>query len=205
MPNPTLKYYDAAANGLVSRYEAADVELLQSDLSSAFNEMSPLLELGCGSGREAAMLRAKGHEVCVTDGSPAMISNAVAKHPELGGSALVLSLPSRFPFATASFVGVYAIAVLMHLPVTEIADILQEVRRVLRPDGVLFVSVPSARDDVDENGYDPKGRLFTGLSADRWVALFTSAGFVEKFARETEDGLGRSGVRWFSFAFRLLG
>lgn len=199
MATSTLEYYETAATDLVRRYEAANVAVLQADMLGVLRGSSPVLELGCGSGRDAAFLLAQGVAVTATDGCASMVARAEGVHPELGGHLQVVVLPGTLPFPDGAFGGLLSVAALMHLTPEEIRGTMAEVHRVLRPRGRAFVSVPSRRADVDDDGFDDKGRRFTGMVEDGWRALFADAGFRVSFRRETADGLGRPGVRWYSF------
>jgi SAM-dependent methyltransferase len=197
--NQTLTYYNENAKTLAPRYESADVAKLWRDLTTTYPAGSRLLELGCGSGRDAAYLTRQGYKVTAVDGSAAMLEAARASHPELGDSLLQLALPALLPFADGSFDGVMLIAVLMHLDRDAIAQVLAEACRVLKSDGRLFVSVPLVRDDVAPSERDGKGRLFVSESAENWVSYFNRTGFSVVRSSQSGDGLGRSGILWGTF------
>jgi hypothetical protein len=52
-----------------------------------------VLELGCGSGREAAFLRQVGHDVKGVDASQEIIEEALRRHPELAGRLSCQAVP----------------------------------------------------------------------------------------------------------------
>ena len=58
------------------------------------------------------------------------------------------------------------------------------------------LSVPSSRDDLDQNHRDSDGRLFLPLEADRVRLIAEQLGlvFLSRFA--SDDSLGRGGVSW---------
>ena len=199
MPRRTLGYYEEAAGSLADRYERADVKELQKELLVALEGHSPLLELGCGSGREAAFLTSQGFEVVATDGSPSMLEEAIRLHPELTNTARVMQVPSHFPFQSGTFGGVYAVAVLMHLDVDDITLVFQEIWRVLCPEGRLFLSIPLSGRNIGLDGRDDKGRRFTKLPEDDWRELFHDTGYNVLKRSESQDGLGRQDILWLSF------
>jgi cyclopropane fatty-acyl-phospholipid synthase-like methyltransferase len=66
MSDTTLAYYTAHWKDLIQRYESADVTELQVLLTAGSPPPPPgarLLELGCGSGRDAAYMLASGFDV----------------------------------------------------------------------------------------------------------------------------------------------
>jgi len=205
MPGRTLRYYQHNAARLIPRYEAADVKDLQRQLRATFTVGDRLLELGGGSGREAAFLLGHGYDVIFSDGSAAMLQQAQQVHPELEGRSIIHRCPDALPFPADSIDGVFAVAVLMHMPVQAIQTTLKEVVRVLRPRGLFFFSVPVRRGDVAADGRDDRGRRFTNLSAEQWQAVGEQLGLEVVSSKTNDDGLGRSDVEWLSFtlAFTL--
>lgn len=201
----TLRYYQDNAAELAARYESADVTGLHIQLLGAFEKGSRLLEIGGGSGREAAFLLANGHDVLLSDGARAMLDQAEAIHPELCGRTLLYRCPETIPRPAGSFAGVYALASLMHLCPQDIEATLVQVAMVLEDGGRLFFSVPFRRDDVDAHDRDSNGRLFTSLSPDQWCALGRKAGLELVSSQQNEDGLGRDGIEWVSMLMSRSG
>lgn len=91
-----------------------------------------VLDLGCGKGRFAAALEADGAEVLGLDRSAAMLASA-------RGLDRVRASARHLPFPPASFDGVVAVEVFEHLPARAIGAVIREVRRVLRPGGVVAI------------------------------------------------------------------
>lgn len=76
MRNDTLQYYDRSAAKEAARYESLAATRLDDVLARWVPRGSSVLELGCGSGRDARKMAARGAFVTATDGSPAMIAEA---------------------------------------------------------------------------------------------------------------------------------
>lgn len=96
----------------------------------------PVLDAGCGPGHVTAYLNGLGADAFGLDLSPGMIEVARRDHPVLRfavGSMTALGL------AGASVAGVIAWYSLIHVPDDEIAVVLAEFRRVLRPGGVVLL------------------------------------------------------------------
>jgi len=189
MVERTIRYYDSKAAEQVQKYEQADMSEVHGILCMAFNAGARLLELGCGSGRDAAFLLSKGFDVLVTDGSANILDHAIQIHPELERRHRLLTLPEHFPFLEEEFGGVYAIGVFMHLDVSGYVASLKEVWRVLKRGGRFFFSVPHYRDDLIEKERDDKGRLYTALTEQDWIKDCESVGFVMLSTYKTEDSL----------------
>jgi SAM-dependent methyltransferase len=199
MDRKLISYYDQEAKRLCAKYESADMSQIHAWLNEVIPAGSRILELGCGSGREAAFLHSKGYRVLATDGSEAILREAISFHPELQGVISRLTIPAAFPFRDASFESVLAIGVLMHLQEEDIQLTVNEVSRVLTASGCFVFSVPGSRDDLDANGRDIGGRQHTFLHESRWTELLGAAGLEIVTRRKSQDSLGRAGITWVAY------
>jgi len=197
-PDTTIKYYTTHVKDLVRRYESADVKDLHTLLTDSFPPGARLLELGCGSGRDAAFMLENGFDVTASDGVQEMIDAAAACHPALAGRLCRICLPRDLTPALGPFDGIYAVATLMHLTRPDIQEFFARVRRMLVPDGRLFFSVPLQRDDVADDEFDANGRRFTPLTRSGWTGLCRGAGFDILTSTPTSDGLGRKTFAWLN-------
>ncbi|WP_246787741.1 class I SAM-dependent methyltransferase [Bradyrhizobium sp. CCBAU 53421] len=103
------------------------------------------LDAGCGTGTLSRLLAARGCDVTGVDASPEMIAAAHGR-PADGKLAELLTfrqIPTiaNLPFADRSFDGVLCASVLEYVP--DVAQCLAQIHRVLRPGGLLLVSVPN--------------------------------------------------------------
>ncbi|MDQ3696292.1 MAG: methyltransferase domain-containing protein [Chloroflexota bacterium] len=144
---------------------------------------SRLLDAGCGTGQFALEFAALGCIVTAIDVAPAMIERARAHGAErqLEVEWRVGDL-SSLPDPAASYDAILARVSLQFVPNPWVA--LQELRRVIRPGGRLYVSVPGARspiyrerwrrfafpDEALANGILP-WELETLLHNDDWTVL----------------------------------
>ena len=95
--SPAVKAFDAVAPTFDLRFgEWLSVEAqraaVRRTLLSAFPPRGRILELGGGTGVDAAWLATRGFDVTLTDGSPAMVAIAQAKLAPLGARAAVAPL-----------------------------------------------------------------------------------------------------------------
>jgi 2-polyprenyl-6-hydroxyphenyl methylase/3-demethylubiquinone-9 3-methyltransferase len=93
-----------------------------------------LLDLGCGKGRFAQALAQAGAEVIGLDCSGAMLAAGGA-----GGYARVRGSGCRLPLASAAFDAAIAVEVFEHLHRAAVDAVLGELRRVLRPGGIVAI------------------------------------------------------------------
>ncbi len=92
-----------------------------------------VLDLGCGAGKFALYAAAGGARPTGVDLAPFFLARAA------GTVDLVVGDLRRLPFRKGSFPRAYTLDVLEHLDEPGVLEVLVEARRVLRPDGALFV------------------------------------------------------------------
>ena len=168
----TLSYYENNAKHLSQRYESANVDNIHKLLLNTFPPKSQLLEIGCGSGRDASFMYRNGYNILAIDGSKEMIAEAKRCHHELEGSLEVMKIPDDLHFEPSSFDGIYSIATLMHLDKDKIDCTIEKIATILKFNSKFFFSVSIQRDDVNDQGEDEKGRYFTSMSEFEWVRWF---------------------------------
>ncbi len=201
MKQRTIDYYEQNATELCARYESVSLDSFHKVLTESFEAGSCLLEIGCGSGRDAARAVGNGFDVAAIDASRQLLSAAKKQHPELDGRLFQLALPCQLPFADKTFAGFYSVACLMHLPSEDLYHVLSEIRRVVRQGGL--VSLPVCRPDIDNSGLDEHGRVYNLMPIEEWKRVFAASGFkVEVSAEEEPDSLGREGISWMTLTLK---
>ena len=193
----TLNFYETESKNLSLRYENADVSEIQELLFKIFKKNSKLLEIGCGSGRDASFLTEKGFDVIAIDGSKNMIYEAKKNHPELSNKIFYKTLPHNLNF-DVKFDGIYSIATLMHLSKYDLEKAILKIYDLLNPTGKFLVSVSLSRDDINKNGFDKNGRYFLILSFEEWISIFKNIGFKILETKTNKDGLDRTGIEWLT-------
>lgn len=192
----TIQHYESKAEYLSVRYESANVEKLQNKLVQTMESCNSILELGCGSGRDAAFLlqMLAPERIRITDGSDNMLALAGKVHPELSPFLKKLELPEGLKDEKGAYDGIYSIAALMHLTATEIIDSLHQVTRLLVPGGILFVSVCTKREEQTKDDL----RTFTLKNREWWSDQFKDAGLKITEATKAADGLNRNETIWLN-------
>ena len=198
----TQKYYDNNAECIAAKYERVNFSSVLEPIMAELPAGASVLDLGCGSGRDAASFVRCGFDVTGTDASPAMLEQAVWHHRELAGRVVLHALPKELPFQLGCFDAALAMAVFMHMEEAEIPRAFTAVRRVLRRGGLFAYSVNIGRGNLDASGNDEYGRHFTPLPRSQWGRLHREAGFETQKAWESADIAGRKGVRWVTFICR---
>lgn len=110
-----------------------------------------VLELGCGQGRDTLFFARNGLKMTALDYAETAVETLKKGAAAVGVSPSVLARPhdvrQPLPFPDASFDACYSHMLLcMELSTAEIRLILDEIRRVLRPAGIVRYSVRSSFD-----------------------------------------------------------
>lgn len=196
--NNTIAYYKNNAESLSKRYESADVSEVQNLLLEIFPKESYLLEIGCGSGRDASFMTKNNYKMLGIDASKEMINEAKKIHPLLKYSLEVIVIPDELNFDEKSFDGIYSIATLMHLEKNNIEIAINKIYNFLKMQGLFLFSVSIQRDDINDNYKDSKGRHFTTMNQNDWLSICNKIGFKTMKTIITTDGLNRDGIVWLT-------
>ncbi|MGR6467017.1 class I SAM-dependent methyltransferase [Rhizobium sp. PAMB 3182] len=167
---------------------AADTERRNFGRLDAFIARLPkgarVLELGCGAGHDSAHMLSLGIEVRPTDGTAEMAAEAERR----------LGVPVRVqPFATlsdsAAFDAVWANACLLHVPRTELPEIIGRIARALKAGGLFYASYKTAADET----IDRFGRYYNNPSAEYLQSVYEAAG-LGTIEIDASSGGGYDGV-----------
>ena len=140
----------------------------------------PVLEIGCGNGRFASLLFERVE--WGIDLNPREIALCAERNGQYG--RLTCMDARRLKFADGVFATVFANCVVEHIP--DLARVLGECRRVLRPGGTLIATVPLIemnRHLLLPSAWYARFRArqlqhLNLLAEDAWVAALSKAGFT---------------------------
>ena len=156
-----------------------------------------LLDFGCGPGRDLKTFKQLGHHATGVEGAAqfAVMARAYSGCDVLQQNFLQLSLPDNH------FDGVFANAVLFHVPSQELPRVLLELRATLKPGGVLFSSNPRADEGKGQEGWSgDRYSAYHDLQA--WRRYLSAAGFVELTHYYRPAGLPLAQQPWLASVWR---
>jgi SAM-dependent methyltransferase len=192
----TLGHYEARAQEFWEGTRDHDVSQNINALLTAIEGRAPftLLDFGCGPGRDLKTFRDLGHHVIGLEGAEALAALA-RKHSACEvwhQNFIKLQLPDTY------FDGVFANAVLFHVPILILPRVLKELFATLKPGGVLFCSNPRGEGQESWNG--ERFGAFHDLAA--WRAYMVAAGFVELNHYYRPTGLPLEQQPWLASVWR---
>lgn len=104
-----------------------------------------VVDVGCGPGRAAAFMAARGLDVVGVDVSQAMLSVARSAHPHIKFEEGQLD---SLPFETGVFAGAVCWYSIIYTPPDHLAEAFAELARVLRPGGYLLLAFQAEDEPV---------------------------------------------------------
>lgn len=194
----SIDWYDANADAAATRYEGVHPERVHAWLADLLPAApAAALDVGAGSGRDAAWLSSQGYDVVAVEPSPRMRTMARERHAEPAIRWLADSLPAlRHTFKTGlAFDVILLSAVWMHVAPSDRARAFRKLVNLLKPGGLIALTL--------RHGPAEATRAIHAVSADEIRRLARDHGALVERCSTAEDHLGREDVRWTQVAVRL--
>lgn len=139
----------------------------------------PILDLGCGGGRDSRLLASLRRRVVAGDICRGMLTTARASSPDqIEAIGFVRLNMLALPFDDGAFGGTWACGSMLHLPSPAFPQALAEIRRTLRAGGIAVISMRAGDGEGWREGGTLKGRRwFTLVDPDEFTATMVTAGF----------------------------
>ena len=191
-------WYDAHAAELARSYEAVDPNCLHGWFVDLLPPVPALaLDVGAGSGRDAAWLAGKGYAVVAVEPSAAMRAEAGARHASAGVAWIADELPALAEIygRGLAFNLMLLSGVWQHVRPMERECAMDRLLGLLRPGGVLALSL--------RHGPSEDGRSMHPVSLPEVQRLASERDACVVRTTRLADQQRREGVSWTGVVLRL--
>ena len=194
----TIGHYEAHARSYSEGTWDHDVsQNITAFLDNMYGQVPfEILDLGCGPGRDLKVFSDLGHKAIGLDGAPSFVEMA----REFSGCQvwhqdfMALELPK------STFDGIFANAVLFHVPRDTLPQVLSDLHTSLKQDGVLFTSNPRGKNE--EGWYGERYGSYCDLQY--WQRVMSETCFNEITHYYRPEGLPRVQQPWLASVWRKI-
>jgi SAM-dependent methyltransferase len=186
-----IPHYEQHAEKLVDQYESLSFENVHAGLLDLLPPPgATILDVGAGSGRDAAWFASHGYDVVAVEPSDAMRVRGHQLHQSNRIQWLSDSLPdlAQVRRLGLAFDLILLSAVWMHVPPASRERALRKLATMLAPNGRIAISLRLGEPDADRAMYEVSLHELSALSQQFGLRLIRAA--------DSEDRLGRAGVSW---------
>ena len=150
----TKDYYNNNAQEFVNSTFMVDMQSLYQPFLNLLPDFGRILDLGCGSGRDALAFKNMGYQIEAMDYSAELVKKA----SDLTG--IEVRLQSFYDLDEIdTYDGIWACASLLHCERHRLVDVLQRMIQSLKANGVIYMSFKYGDQDREKDG-----REFTDLN-----------------------------------------
>jgi SAM-dependent methyltransferase len=196
--NQTLASYQARAKDFWEGTRDHDVSQNVAALLGNLRGEPPfaILDIGCGPGRDLKTFADLGHNAVGLEGVAEFATHARS----FSGCEVWEQDLLQMELPPGRFDGIFANAVLFHVPTQELARVLGQLRAALKPGGVFFASNPHGN---NEEGWR-RGRYGAFLDHPTWSGYASAAGFTEIDHYYRPAGVPRAEQPWLATVYRAV-
>lgn len=191
----SVSVYDGSAERMADLYESTSFEQVHVGVLDLLPEPgTAVLDVGSGSGRDAAALANRGYVVIAVEPSVGLRHQAVARHPASNVRWIDDALPKLSRLPEGQFAFILVSAVWMHLAPRDRTPATRRLAQLLAPGGHLAISIRIGPADP--------ARSIRQVDSLALQADAREAGLMPVRSVESGDALGRATVQWRTLVFR---
>lgn len=191
MPKTSTAGYGEQASALVVQYESITFEDVHRDVLHLLPAPpARIVDVGAGTGRDAAALARRGHHVVAVEPTAELREAGRKLHADVDIDWLDDALPAlaRLRERPTRFDVIMLTAVWMHLDADERAQAMGAVDALLAGHGLVFLSL--------RHGPVPAGRRMFDVSAAETIALAEPYGLRSAHCSQRSGLMDRTDVHW---------
>ena len=196
-----VKCYDAQASELVSEYENFSFEQLHEPVMDLIESLPSsdacILDIGSGSGRDAAWFAARKHKVVAVEPSHEMSKLAQERHHTSNIRWIDDKLPElkKVLSSKITFDLIWLSAVWMHVPRSERERAFRKLMLLLRPGGSVMITL--------RHGPSRPGFRMEPVTSAEIESYARQRGLETVRVEKCADSQGRAGISWEVIWLRL--
>lgn len=143
---------------------------------SKIKKKDKILDLGCGPGHHSDFFVENGFDVVGIDLSSEMIAIARNEVPQANFEIMDLL---NIEFDPNSFDGVWASASLLHVQKSQIKKVLVSIKKILKPNGVFYLSLKSGDGEavINDDRYGGVTKFYSFYNQDEVISLLNEVDF----------------------------
>ena len=193
MNNKTLDYYNQNAEEFVASTVAVDFNEIQDRFIEKLSGKN-VLDFGCGSGRDTKYFLKAGLNVTAIDGSEEMCRCASEYTGIKVQHMLFQDLSEK-----NTYHGIWACASILHLPKTELRQVILKIADALRIGGIVYTSFKYGDFEGERNG-----RYFTDFTIDSFTEFIEDITSIqiEDYWMTGDARPGRGQEKWLNLILR---
>lgn len=194
----SVSVYDGSAERMADLYESSSFDKVHVDVLDLLPEAgTAVLDVGAGSGRDAAALADRGYVVTAVEPSAGLRREAMVRHSTSNVQWLDDALPNLSRLPEGQFAFILVSAVWMHLAPRDRTPATRRLAQLLAPGGYLAISIRLGPSDP--------ARSIRQVDTQALEADAREVGLMSVRSLESGDALGRATVRWRTVVFRAPG
>jgi SAM-dependent methyltransferase len=193
-PTSSTAGYSAKAQALARQYESVSFEDVHGDVLDLLpRPPARALDIGAGTGRDAAALAARGYQVTAVEPTPEFRAIGQSLHQDAAIVWIDDALPA-LATVQGNFDFILLSAVWMHLDVEQRATAMGRVAALLHVGGVVAISL--------RRGPDHPDRIMFHVTVEETMALAEAYGLRLLYSGERPGRFDQPGVWWSRLALR---
>ena len=189
MINKTLDYYNKNAESFIQGTVSANLKDIQDKFLKELSG-NKILDFGCGSGRDTKCFIGAGYDVDAIDGSLELCKSASVYTGIQVKHMLFQDLDKQNYYD-----GIWACSSILHLPKSELKNVLSKMNNALKDDGVIYTYFKYGDFEGERNG-----RFFTDFTLDIFKDFIHDVDnlMIKEYWITTDVRPGREEEKWLN-------